>query len=653
MDSAESLREKLFELQGELNVLRVEAKHARLLLTSLGTLLDVDLAHDPFSAIFDVLREVFAFSHLLVLSRTPHEGTLECISATRPSLIGSQWIAGRFFRKVLGGKVAATFDNGALPEWQSAPDEAFTLGTCALCLPLQVRDTRAIMVLLRSAEAPLFSREDIGFAHKFALLASHALAVRYASHSEAERLHLRKITQRLHESQKALRFRADYDALTKIANREHIQTIADAAMSEAAGGRGIGLAFIDLDNFKKINDRFGHAAGDSVLEAVAARISGDLRPGDRVGRISGDEFVVMFDPSPDQAALESAASRLRAAICRPLSVGGVLIDVSASIGVALYPHHGRDYEALRRNADTAMYRAKSTRKGSVVVFEPRLGDEASARLELEAQVRGAVDRQEFTCALQPKVRLADNAIIGYEALARWVEPDGTIHGPGAFLEVATDLGLLSQITDQVLDGMLAVQARLSPIGDGETGSASAGRRRRSPSISINVSAQQATDLAFMQSLVLRLCTTPSPGSYIIEVTEDALLATSVFRTEILPLLREAGIRISIDDFGTGYSSLAVLSDIVADELKIDRSIITGIHQRPRNQSILRAIASLGRALDIQLVAEGIETDEERDYLLSLPEIGLGQGFLFGRPELAGSLRMVGADGPGSLDRVTG
>ena len=192
-----------------------------------------------------------------------------------------------------------------------------------------------------------------------------------------------------------------------------------------------------------------------------------------------------------------------------------------------------------------------------------------------------------------------------------------------FLDVSSELGLLPAITQQVLDSVLAHQPTLEP--------GTAGR----PRVSINVSASQASDVAFMRSLALRFAATPSPSAFMIELTEDALVAAQTFQVDILPRLREIGVRVSIDDFGTGFSSLAMLSDITADELKIDRSIITEIDRRPRSQSILRAIASLSQALNIEIVAEGVETEAEHAYLRSVPEIAIGQGYLFGRPFLPG------------------
>ena len=636
LDNAEALREALFELQRECGMLRTEVAHSRLLLDALDALLTVEIVQDPFAATLGALREVFAFSNLLVLSAVQDSerkdserqdtDRLECISATEAPLIGASWTAGRFFKKVLRGKAAVTLNNAALPEWQSAPPGAADLGVSALYLPLQVRDSHAIMILLRRAGDPMFDRGDIGFATKFAVLASHALAARHANRSEAERAHLHRLTRQLENSQKALRERANRDPLTKLANRTYFEERVDAALAKAGDGDGdgIALAFIDLDNFKKVNDVHGHAAGDALLKAVADRVRRTVRTSDLVGRISGDEFVVLFESrsSPSSPAeFGDLARRLGEVIREPYDVEGARLSMSASIGLAVSPDHGLDYDTLRRNADTAMYRAKSFEKGTVSLFNVEMGREAHERLALEQRLRMAVDNGEFTCAFQRKVNLRTGAVVGYEALARWVDAQGSVIAPGMFLDVSSELGLLPAITQQVLDSVLAHQPTLEP------GTA------RQARVSVNVSASQASDVAFMQSLALRFAATPSPSAFMIELTEDALVAAQTFQVDILPRLREIGVRVSIDDFGTGFSSLAMLSDITADELKIDRSIITEIDRRPRSQSILRAIASLSQALNIEIVAEGVETEAEHAYLRSMPEIAIGQGYLFGRPFL--------------------
>ena len=428
---------------------------------------------------------------------------------------------------------------------------------------------------------------------------------------------LSDISERKHY-ERELSLRAYVDELTGLPNRARMQEIVAETLRERADDALVALAFIDLDNFKQVNDFYSHAVGDALLRAVAERVRALIRPSDTLARISGDEFLLLIDPLHQLDDLQAIVERVVDGLKQPFAIEGLEVLTSASVGVCVYPLHGRSYEALRRSADNAMYRAKQDRKGSAQFFTAAMGEALTARMETEQRLRLALRERRFATLLQPKVSLAAGTLVGFEALVRGVRVDGTLVPPSEFIELAGELGLLDQITHIVLEDVLAALPRL--------------RERFGPDIqvSLNIAARQAGDVAFMDALTQDITPDQARG-LILELTEDALVAAERFQRRVLPLLRARGLRVSIDDFGTGYSSLAMLSDEIADEVKIDRTFISEVHQRPRSQGILRAIESLCGALGIAVVAEGVETAEELDYLRRHTGIRAAQGYWFARP----------------------
>jgi len=414
--------------------------------------------------------------------------------------------------------------------------------------------------------------------------------------------------------------RAFHDQLTGLPNRTRMQDIVDAALHTHQAGGMFALAFIDLDNFKHVNDYYSHAIGDALLRAVSDRIVHQVRASDTLARISGDEFLLLINPLEALEHLPPLINRVLEALKQPFHIEGHEVLTSASVGASIYPLHGASYDTLRRCADSAMYRAKSERKGSVSYFELSMGQALTARMALEQSLRTALREQRFRAAFQPKVCLNSGQIVGFEALIRWVEADGRVVMPGTFIELATELGLIDQITHYALDDVLrCLPALRTQYGEGV-------------SVSLNIAASQAGDVAFMQSLTDRLVHEGVARHVVLELTEDALVATQRFQHHVLPRLRALGVRVSIDDFGTGFSSLSTLADITADEVKVDRAFITAIHERPRSQGILKAIESLCAALHIDVVAEGVETAAEQAYLQQHTSIRLAQGYYYARPQ---------------------
>jgi diguanylate cyclase (GGDEF)-like protein len=422
--------------------------------------------------------------------------------------------------------------------------------------------------------------------------------------------------------------RAYYDELTGLPTRRVIERHVNDLLHDD-DTEPFALAFLDVDNFKHINDYYGHAIGDSLLVEVARRLGLDLRESDMLSRISGDEFLLLLNPIRSQQEVAEYIQYLLQRLRAPFFVDGSEVFASASIGVSLYPEHGRSYDALRQNADIAMYRVKNEGKGAAVFFDVSMEREALARMELEQSLRLAILDKRFCCAFQPKVDIRSREIKGIEALVRLRNDEGVLQAPGTFINLAVELGLIDELTHLVLAEIMKSIDLINETFGANT------------SISINVAAKQAGNPEFMQSFARALEATGCPRRFIIEVTEDAFVAKTHFQDEILPIFRRLGVGISIDDFGIGYSSLSALADITADEIKIDRSFITDIHKRPRSQGILKAIESLSEALGMTVIAEGIETFEELAYLQAATKIRYAQGFYFSKPIFLEELGALG------------
>jgi c-di-GMP phosphodiesterase Gmr len=430
---------------------------------------------------------------------------------------------------------------------------------------------------------------------------------------------------------------AYYDELTGLATRRLVESRVGELLT-ADNPQKFALVFLDVDNFKNINDYYGHSVGDALLKHLAQRVGFHQRDTDLLARISGDEFLLLLNPVEGEAEIIDFIAALLERLKAPYLIDGSEVFASASIGISCFPEHGRTYEALCQNADVAMYRAKSRTKGTFAVFDAGMERETAERIQNEQALRLAIQDRQFCCAFQSKVDIRTQEVRGVEALVRLRNEDGLLQAPGTFIDLAAELGLIDRLTHLVLDEIMASIDQIDAMFGAHA------------AISINVAAKQAGNLEFMRSFADALAATGCATRFMIEVTEDAILEKSEFQTEILPLLRGIGVGVSIDDFGVGYSSLSALADITADELKIDRSFITDIHKRPRSQSILKAIESLGEALGMVVVAEGVETFEELAYLQAATKIRYAQGYYFAKPVLLekGELQSAGSEGLRSL-----
>jgi cyclic di-GMP phosphodiesterase Gmr len=423
---------------------------------------------------------------------------------------------------------------------------------------------------------------------------------------------------------------AYYDELTGLPTRRVIEHRVNSLLHREGGQAHreghFALAFLDIDNFKHINDYYGHAIGDALLVEVARRLGLSLRETDILSRISGDEFLLLLNPIQNAQEVADYIEFMLQRLKAPFFIDQSEIFASTSIGVSLYPEHGKSYDELRQNADIAMYRVKNNGKGTAAFFDATMEVEALARMKIEQSLRLAILEKRFCCAFQTKVDIRTREIKGIEALVRLRDDEGVIQAPGTFVNLAVELGLIDELTHLVL---AEIVKSIDLIND---------TFGHNAAISINVAAKQAGNIEFMRPFARALEETGFPRRFMIEVTEDAFVTKSHFQDEILPVLRKIGVGISIDDFGIGYSSLSALADITADEIKIDRSFITDIHRRPRSQGILRAIESLSEALGMTVIAEGLESHEELAYLQAATKIRYAQGYYFSKPIFLEELR---------------
>jgi len=429
-----------------------------------------------------------------------------------------------------------------------------------------------------------------------------------------------------------LAHQAFHDPLTNLANRALFGDRVDHALSRArrAGG-SVAVLFLDLDDFKRVNDSFGHQAGDQLLLEVAHRLEQCIRPGDTAARLGGDEFGVLVEDPPGATEALAVAERIRATLADPFHVADAGIIVTASVGVALSGTDAAKASELLRNADLAMYAAKAAGKGVARRYEPSMHSTAIDRIALEERLREAVDNGELVVHYQPIVSLADNRIDGVEALARWVHPDRGIVLPDVFIPLAEETGLIDRIGRQML---------VTACRDTAAWSTHAGARPVDGGplrVSVNLSARQLATDAIVDDVRAALAASALPAARLtLEITESVLLADTAATVDRLRRLKDLGVRLSIDDFGTGYSALSYLRAFPLDELKIDRSFINAMHDDPRVARLVGAIVQLGAALGLDTVAEGVEGRDEVDMLRSFG-CDRAQGYLFSRPVPADAL----------------
>ncbi|HMJ78572.1 MAG TPA: EAL domain-containing protein, partial [Iamia sp.] len=418
-----------------------------------------------------------------------------------------------------------------------------------------------------------------------------------------------------------LAHQAFHDPLTGVANRALIVDRIDHALRRGnRTGADPAVIFLDVDGFKSVNDRLGHEAGDAVLRQIADRLVATVRVEDTVARLGGDEFAVLVEANHSQAdEARTTAERILQTMGIPMEVGDELIAVSASIGVAVANPRSTT-ASLIRDADIAMYQAKAGGKAQVIVYDVDMGTQAGEALQLETDLAHAVERGELELFYQPVVDLSDESVVGFEALLRWWHPRLGLVLPDRFIPIAESTGLIVPIGRWVLDTACATAARWQEADPDGT-----------MTMAINVSARQLASDDIIDHVSHALTASGlDPGRLVLEMTESALVVDPEETARRLRALRALGPKLAIDDFGTGFSSLSYLRQFPVDILKIDRSFIETITDDTPLPPIVRGLLDLGRTLDLEIVAEGIERDVQRTWLRD-QSCELGQGFLFSRP----------------------
>jgi diguanylate cyclase (GGDEF)-like protein/PAS domain S-box-containing protein len=424
------------------------------------------------------------------------------------------------------------------------------------------------------------------------------------------------------EYDKNVHFLAYYDVLTGLPNRALMRDrLGQLIASSHRDNTEFALLFLDLDRFKYINDSMGHSIGDKLLQSVAQRLQACIREGDTVSRIGGDEFIVLLR-EVNEAEVTAVADKLLNTLATPFNLSGQEVSTYASVGIAMYPKHATDVDVLMKNADAAMYNAKENGRNNYKFFTPEMNFRANQIFLMEKDLRLALERDEFTLVYQPKVDLASGAISGAEALIRWKHPEKGFISPADFIPVAEETGQIVAIGEWVLRTacwrFASWQKQGMPVFP----------------VAVNLSTRQLrqANLAEVIEKILKE-NSLSPENLELEITEGIMMGDTKKAMEFLTRMHQLGVQMSIDDFGTGFSSLNYLKNLPVNKLKIDQSFVRDIETDESDAAIVRSIISLGHRLDMKVIAEGVETLEQLDFLRirGCDEI---QGYFYSRPLVA-------------------
>jgi diguanylate cyclase (GGDEF)-like protein len=475
--------------------------------------------------------------------------------------------------------------------------------------PIQVNDEIIGILNIRKDRTRAFTPGDILLTELFASQAAVALRNNFLYEERAA-------------MEKQLHHRATHDDLTELPNRSLLTDRLETAIRRAErNGTLIGILFLDVDNFKNVNDALGHPRGDELLKGIAERLSSCIRGPDTLARLGGDEFVCLLDAVGSVSDVLHIIERIFEALDSTFEIGNSLIKVTASIGVSLYPQDGRAYSDLIKNADTALYQAKKRAGNQYHFFTPRLQVEIERRVLLEEHLRQALEKGELSLLYQPKTSLGENRCSGAEALLRWSSPVLGAVSPGVFVPLAEDLGIIRDIEAWVL------QRAIGEINEVR-------RKTGKPiPVSVNISAKHFQEVGFPREVGDTLNRMELDASGLcIEITEGTLIQNQLQVVQNIKKLHRLGVRLSIDDFGTGYSSLSYLSKFPVNELKIDKSFIDPLPEKKENVSIVQAIIAVGKSLGFSVVSEGVETEDQVGILrkLGCDEI---QGYYYSKPLL--------------------
>ncbi|HXZ09741.1 MAG TPA: EAL domain-containing protein, partial [Paraburkholderia sp.] len=433
--------------------------------------------------------------------------------------------------------------------------------------------------------------------------------------------------------QEQLEYQANYDSLTRLPNRNLLRDrLQHALIAAQRRDQGVAVVFIDLDGFKNVNDSLGHSVGDRLLGVVAERLARCARASDTVARHGGDEFVIVMTDTVDEQSLIAWMERVRASISEPVWLDGTELYVGCSMGASLFPQDGHDAETLLKKADVAMYRAKDMGRNTFQFFQPEMNASASARMNLERRLRRALRDNEFLLHYQPQIDIVTGTIVGMEALVRWRDPEVGLVSPASFIPVAEESGLIGQLSEWVLREACRQNKAWQDEGLPPT------------RVSVNLSARE-----FHQRNIAKLVTQVleetglAPQYLELELTESTIMRNAEEAVSMLNDLHALGIGLAIDDFGTGYSSLSYLKRFPVDRLKIDRSFVSDIGASSDDETITSAIIALAHSLELQVIAEGVETSAQLDFLKAR-DCDEMQGFYFAKPMPRDEVRALLSDG---------
>ena len=440
------------------------------------------------------------------------------------------------------------------------------------------------------------------------------------SRAEAElRAHQAELERHVAERTRQLHHLAHHDPLTQLPNRRQLSARLASALTRAeANNRRLALLFVDVDNFKSINDTLGHNFGDRVLQGIAKRLQGAAGGGGLLARLGGDEFTVLIEDIESVEEVESRAAAIVTTLQHPLTIDGRALATSASVGASLYPDHAEDAEGLLRAADVALFRAKELGRNRFALYRTALYDAAAQRFRLEQSLRKAVEAGDLLLMFQPQVALHTFEVVGLEALLRWRKPDGRIAAAAEFIHVAEKTGLIHELTDWVLRSATSTVAAWRAQG------------WHRACVAINVSPPQFFESDFVAHVARSLEVTGLPASALeLELTET-VFQTGPTTIDSLRRLRDMGVAIALDDFGIGYSSLTSLEQLPITRVKLDRMLVEGVDTNPRSAAIVRSIVALCHGLGLQVVAEGVERPAQLEFLSHCGPLGV-QGYLLAYP----------------------
>jgi diguanylate cyclase (GGDEF)-like protein len=553
--------------------------------------------------------------------RTFHAGTLS------PS-----WMAHDSGVLVRSGLLSSAIEHGGLFVLNDASHHALDAHAHALLAELQVRSL--VVATMIRADGTVMGALVAVAASPRTWDAAEQVLLRDIAELGSTELQLRVALAEREVREQRLRHDSQHDPLTGLPNRAvFLKRLGDATLRARRGVDGLfAVLFLDLDDFKLVNDSMGHHVGDEVLVQIARRLEACLRGGDIVARLGGDEFAILLERVTDARETAMVAERVQEAIQAPMVISGYDWTATASIGVVLSSSANEQPEYLLRSADMAMYRAKHQGRARYELYDRGQHAQALSRLQTESDLRRAVEREEFVLHYQPLISMSTGAIVGVEALVRWQHFERGLIPPNNFIPVAEETGLIVQIGRWVLRHAIQDMGRLE-----QEGAAPADF-----TLAVNLSAREFSQIDLVRTVADALSASRlSPSRLHLEITESVIFSQQILAMDMVAELKALGVRIHIDDFGTGYSSLSYLQRLPVDAIKIDRSFVRAIEVESRSRHVVQSLVSLARGIGLDAIAEGVNSAGQLEMLRGM-ECTYGQGFFFSKPvardELATLLR---------------